>query len=66
MEKSSRNERRKVAAQYLNGVAVAALVAGAVSPALAQVNDGYAIAVSAMISLALHIAARQAVKGIED
>ncbi|HTN63376.1 MAG TPA: hypothetical protein VL147_17790 [Devosia sp.] len=41
MEKSGRNERRKVAAQYLNGIAIAVLVTGVVSPALGQFSEGY-------------------------
>ena len=66
MDKSSRNERRKVAAQYLNGVAIAVLVTGVVGPALGQFSEARTIVVAVLASLALHITARQAVRHIED
>lgn len=66
MDKSSRNERRKVAAQYLNGIAIAVLVTGVVGPALGQFSEARTIVVAILASLALHLAARQAVGYIED
>jgi hypothetical protein len=71
MSKMGRNEIRKVTAGYLNGIAVALLVSGAILPAVmglngAQSNDALVVAAIAVLSFALHYAARSLVRHLED
>jgi hypothetical protein len=71
MSKMGRNEIRKVTAGYLNGIAVALLVSGAILPAVmrrdgAHAHDALVVAAMAVLSLALHYAARLMVRHLED
>lgn len=66
MGKAGRNERRKVAAQYLNGLASAVVAAGVLGPAAAGQGNLAIAAVAASISVALHALARWTVAQVED
>ena len=66
MGKTGRNERRKVAAQYLNGIALAVIASGVLGP-LVTGNGGLGTITAAVaVSLAMHALARRVVAGVED
>lgn len=66
MGKAGRNELRKMGGQYLNGVAVAMLAAGAIAPGFGDGLSPLAMVVVVTCSVALHFLARAAVSGVED
>lgn len=66
MGKTGRNERRKVAAQYLNGIALAVIVSGVLGPLVTGSGGLGTITAAIVISLAMHALARRVVAGVED
>lgn len=66
MGKTGRNERRKVAAQYLNGIALAVIASAAVGPLVTGKGDLGTVAAAVAISLTMHALARWAVARVED
>lgn len=66
MGKSGRNEQRKVAAQYLNGIALAVIASGVLGPLVTGSGGLGTITVAVAISLTLHVLARCAVAAVED
>jgi hypothetical protein len=66
MGKNGRNEVRKVVAAFLNGVAVAILVTGLVSPMLANDPRSWVPCFAIVAGLAAHLAAISVVRRLED
>lgn len=66
MGKTGRNERRKVAAQYLNGIALAVIVSGVLGPLVTGSGGLGTITAAIVISHAMHALARRVVAGAED
>jgi hypothetical protein len=69
-----RNERTKITATYLNGLAVAIFAIGSLAPivsaANAQASIGWQLAISATIcafaSIVLHLFSRRILKGLQE
>jgi hypothetical protein len=66
MGKAGRNEMKRVAANFLNGAAVALLTGGCIGPLVAQSTPSWILAVAVLISAALHATALRVVGNIED
>ena len=66
MGKTGRNERRKVAAQYLNGIALAVISLGVLGPLITGKGDLGTVSAAVAISFAAHALARWAVFRVED
>jgi hypothetical protein len=66
--KAARNERRKLTAAFINGVAIAMGVLGVLRPILdpTAYTGLHLIMVSLSLALALHVFARQWLKSLED
>jgi hypothetical protein len=69
-----RNERTKLTATYLNGLAIAVFAVGALAPSISAASSqarlwpviAPTIVICILISAALHFAARRSLKGLED
>jgi hypothetical protein len=69
-----RNERTKLTATYLNGLAIAILAVGALAPVInvasgqakPTISTALTPAICALISVALHLVARRLLKALED
>lgn len=66
MGKAGRNERRKVAAQYLNGIALAVIASGFLGPLMTGNGDLRIAATAIVVSFGLHMLAGQSVALVED
>lgn len=66
MGKAGRNEMKKIAAGFLNGVAIAILATGCLAPAFGQTQWALSALIAAGLSLAVHILALAMVHGVED
>lgn len=74
MSKASRNEQRKLTANYLNGIAVALITVGVLAPIIGlltgTLTNPWIIAFvplgCGIISVALHYGARQSLRELED
>jgi hypothetical protein len=68
MEKTARNEARKLSATFINGMALSVLTAGAIGPAITG-NGAGALRVfflSLVASILLHLLAGLVVRRVED
>ena len=73
MGKLVRNERTKLTATYLNGLAIAVFAVGALAPSINATNSQASmwpvapiIVICVLVSVALHFAGRRGLKGLED
>ena len=66
MGKSGRNETKRVAANFFNGVAVAMLAAACIGPIVANHTDLRVFALGVLASAILHAMALRVVGDIED
>lgn len=66
MGKAGRNETKRVAANFLNGVAIALLMAGCISPLLAGDERLWLAALAIIVSAAIHTAAVMLAGDLED
>jgi hypothetical protein len=72
VNKTARNERRKLSAGYLNGIALTLFGAGALGPLAAMTKDGATstlillVAICVIGSVGLHFAARRLLGGLEE
>jgi hypothetical protein len=66
MSKAGRNEMKRVAANFLNGAAVAMLAAGWIGPFIAQDAKVWMSALAVLISATMHTLALCLVRNVED
>jgi cytochrome c biogenesis protein CcdA len=66
MGKAGRNEMKRVAANFLNGAAVAMLAAGCIGPVVAEVMDLGLSACAVLASAVMHAMALSIVGDVED
>ena len=66
MGKAGRNESKRVAANFLNGFAVALLMAGCIGPLLAGSGRMWLAALAVMASAAIHWTAVKIAGDLED
>lgn len=73
MNKAVRNERRKISATYVNGVAIALVAVGGFAPAASLIQTGQMsfvssslITICVLISGALHLVARRLLRSMEE
>ncbi|ACM38019.1 MULTISPECIES: hypothetical protein [Rhizobium/Agrobacterium group] len=73
MEIAVRNERTKLTATYINGVAIAIFAVGGFAPVISTVNSGHGpngnlalvCSICILASVALHLLARKILKGLK-
>lgn len=73
METAVRNERTKLTATYINGIAIAVFAVGGFAPAITTFNSGHGPSATLEImcsicffaSAALHLLARKILKGLK-
>lgn len=66
MSKNGRNEKRKVVAGFLNGTAVAVLIAGCITPLLTHDPRWWVPILAFVVGLIAHVGAVSVVGGLED
>jgi hypothetical protein len=66
MGKAGRNEAKRVAANFLNGAAVAVVATGYIGPLMAGASNAWAAVAVILVSAGLHLLAARVVTGIED
>lgn len=71
--KTVRNERRKLTATFMNGIAIALFAVGGLAQVASMTTTGrvsgpatFLAAVCILVSVALHLAARASLGGMED
>lgn len=66
MGKAGRNEVRRVAANFLNGAAVAMLSAGGIAPVVVDQMDFRIFILAVVASAIIHVTALRVVREVED
>jgi hypothetical protein len=74
LNRSGRNEQRKLTATYLNGIAIAFITVGVLAPMIGLLtgafpNPGIALLLGAgciVISIIIHLGARQTLREMEE